>query len=61
VLAKIVDMVPTLRVVMEHITTKEGVEFVTKARDGVCGTITVQHLLLNRNAIFSYNGATVLR
>jgi len=35
VLTKIVDMVPTLRVVMEHITTKEGVEFVTNAREGL--------------------------
>jgi hypothetical protein len=35
VLAKIVDMVPTLRIVMEHITTKQGVDFVTQARDGL--------------------------
>jgi dihydroorotase len=52
-------MVPTLRVVMEHITTLEGVEFVTNAREGVCGTITVQHLMLNRNALFSHNGVVI--
>jgi dihydroorotase len=55
----IVDMVPTLRIVMEHITTLEGVEFVTNAREGVCGTITVQHLMLNRNALFSHNGVVI--
>jgi len=31
------------------------------AREGVCGTITVQHLLLNRNALFSHNGQGGLR
>jgi dihydroorotase len=43
---------PKLRVVFEHITTARAAEFVTRARDGVAATITPQHLLHNRNAIF---------
>jgi dihydroorotase len=43
---------PKLRVVFEHITTARAAEFVTHARDGVAATITPQHLLHNRNAIF---------
>jgi dihydroorotase len=43
---------PKLRVVFEHITTARAVEFVKAARAGVGATITPQHLLHNRNAIF---------
>lgn len=43
---------PTLRMVVEHITTADAVAFVKAARPGVAATITPQHLLLNRNAIF---------
>ncbi len=39
--------------VFEHITTARAVEFVVNARPGVGATITPQHLLHNRNAIFS--------
>ena len=42
-----------LKVVFEHITTARAVEFVAAARAGVAATITPQHLLHNRNAIFS--------
>ena len=52
VLAPTIDRFPKLRVVFEHITTKVAVEFVQRARDGVGATITPQHLLHNRNAIF---------
>ncbi len=52
VLQPTIDRFPKLRVVFEHITTKAAVEFVTAARDGVAATITPQHLLHNRNAIF---------
>ena len=52
VLAPTIDRFPQLRVVFEHITTKVAVDFVTAARDGVAATITPQHLLHNRNAIF---------
>jgi dihydroorotase len=53
VLQPLLDRFPSLRVVFEHITTARAVEFVTAARAGVAATITPQHLLHNRNAIFS--------
>ena len=43
---------PKLKIVMEHITTSEAVAFVTAAPPNVAATITPQHLLYNRNAIF---------
>jgi dihydroorotase len=52
VLGPTVDRFPKLRVVFEHITTKVAAEFVKGARAGVAATITPQHLLHNRNAIF---------
>ncbi|WP_144211120.1 dihydroorotase [Shewanella donghaensis] len=48
-LARIVEAMPTLKVVFEHITTKEAAEFVASAPSNVAATITPQHLLLNRN------------
>jgi len=53
VLVALLERFPTLKVVFEHITTARAVEFVRTARDGVAATITPQHLLLNRNAIFA--------
>ena len=53
VLAPVIDRFPRLRVVFEHITTSEAVEFVRHARAGVAATITPQHLLMNRNALFT--------
>jgi dihydroorotase len=52
VLAPTVKRHARLRVVFEHITTRGAVEFVRAAREGVAATITPQHLLHNRNAIF---------
>ncbi len=52
VLAPTISRHPKLRVVFEHITTRGAVEFVKSARAGVAATITPQHLLHNRNAIF---------
>jgi dihydroorotase len=52
VLTRVVERVPRLRVVFEHVTTATAVEFVRKARAGVAATITPQHLLMNRNAMF---------
>jgi dihydroorotase len=52
VLARIVERVPGLRVVFEHVTTAAAVEFVRSARPGVAATMTPQHLLMNRNAMF---------
>lgn len=53
VLAPVIDRYPKLRVVFEHITTRAAVEFVRGARTGVAATITPQHLLMNRNALFT--------
>jgi dihydroorotase len=53
VLAPLIDRFPKLKVVFEHITTSRAVEFVQAARAGVAATITPQHLLHNRNAIFA--------
>jgi dihydroorotase len=53
VLAPLAEQHPRLRIVFEHITTRRAVEFVRGARSGIGATITPQHLLLNRNALFS--------
>ena len=52
VLVPITRRFPSLRVVFEHITTKESVEFVKGASENIGATITAHHLLFNRNAIF---------
>jgi dihydroorotase len=43
---------PKLKVVMEHITTRDAAEFVQNSPSTVAATITAHHLLYNRNAIF---------
>jgi dihydroorotase len=43
---------PGLRMVLEHITTRDAVDFVRSAPANLAATITAHHLLLNRNAIF---------
>lgn len=48
-LTQIVAQFPQLRVVLEHITTADAVQFVSQASANVAATITPQHLLLNRN------------
>jgi dihydroorotase len=52
VLAPLTERFAGLRVVLEHVTTREAVQFVQAARPGVGATITAHHLLLNRNALF---------
>ncbi|MDD3884375.1 MAG: dihydroorotase [Gallionella sp.] len=42
---------PGLRVVFEHITTKDAAQFVASAADNIAATLTPQHLLYNRNAM----------
>ncbi len=42
---------PDLRVIMEHITTKDGVDYVRAGGDTLGGTITTHHLIINRNHI----------
>jgi dihydroorotase len=44
---------PDLKIVLEHLTTADGVAFVQSAPDNVAATITAHHLLYNRNAIFA--------
>ena len=52
-LQRVVEAYPQLKVVLEHVTTRQGIEFVREARAGVAATLTAHHLLLNRNAIFA--------
>ena len=49
ILRPLVAKYPTLKIVLEHITTKNAVDFVKEASDNVAATITVHHLLFNRN------------
>ena len=51
-LARIVRDFPGLKVVVEHITTREAADFVAAAPANVAATITPQHLLWSRNALF---------
>ena len=51
-LAPLTERFPALQVVLEHVTTRDGIQFVTAATDNVAATITAHHLLLNRNAMF---------
>ncbi|HEY0311129.1 MAG TPA: dihydroorotase [Allosphingosinicella sp.] len=44
---------PALKIVLEHITTAEAVAFVEAAGPNIAATITPQHLLINRNALFA--------
>jgi dihydroorotase len=44
---------PALRIVLEHVTTQDAVAFVTEAPANVAATITPQHLLYSRNALFA--------
>jgi dihydroorotase len=53
VLAPLVGRFPSLRIVFEHITTRAAAEFVRNARPGIAATLTPQHLLMNRNALFN--------
>jgi len=53
VLSKIVEGFPALKIVLEHVTTEEAVGFVTSAGPNVAATVTPQHLVINRNALFA--------
>jgi dihydroorotase len=52
VLRPLIERFTTLRVVLEHVTTIQGVDFVRNGPDRVAATITPQHLLYNRDALF---------
>lgn len=52
-LVPLVERFPGLKVVMEHITTREAAQFVASAPPQVAATITAHHLLMSRNAMFA--------
>ena len=53
ILEPLLERFGELRVVVEHITTSEAADFVRQAPSRVAATITAQHLLMNRNALFT--------
>jgi dihydroorotase len=53
VLAPLLRDFPGLKLVLEHITTADGIAFVEAQGGNVAGTLTAHHLLLNRNAMFA--------
>ena len=53
VLSTLLRDFPGLKLVLEHITTRDGIDFVKAGGANVAGTLTAHHLLLNRNAIFA--------
>lgn len=44
---------PDLKIVMEHVTTREGVDYIRSADKNLAATLTVHHLIINRNAILA--------
>jgi dihydroorotase len=52
-LSWLIDALPDLRIVLEHITTKAAVDFIKSYESNLAATITVHHLLLNRNDLLS--------
>jgi dihydroorotase len=52
VLAPLAERFPRLRIVFEHVSSHEAVEYVRSAREGVAATVTPHHLLFDRNALF---------
>ena len=53
VLAPLMRRHPRLKIVLEHVTTREAVSFVTEAGPALAATITAHHLVINRNALFA--------
>jgi dihydroorotase len=53
VLSRVVSDFPDLKIVFEHITTAEAAQFVDASGPRIAATITPQHLVINRNAIFA--------
>ena len=52
ILKPLIKEMPTLKIVMEHITTKEAVDFVSSCSCNIAATITAHHMLYNRNELF---------
>jgi dihydroorotase len=53
VLRRLIDDFPALKIVLEHITTSEAVNFVNDHSNTMAATLTPQHLIINRNAMFA--------
>ena len=53
VLAPLMKRLPGLKVVFEHVTTSDAVDFVNTAGSNLAATITAHHLVINRNALFA--------
>jgi dihydroorotase len=53
ILEPLAQRYPNLKIVLEHVTTAQGVEFVASAPPNIAATLTAHHLLLNRNAMFA--------
>ena len=53
VLAPLMRRHPGLKIVLEHVTTREAVQFVSEAGATLAATITAHHLVINRNALFA--------
>ena len=53
ILNPLITKFPTLKVVLEHITTSQAVDFVMQTPSNIAATITAHHLLMNRNEIFT--------
>ena len=53
VLAPLAEDIGALRIVLEHVTTRDAVQFVSGASDRIAATITPHHLMLNRNAMLA--------
>jgi dihydroorotase len=51
-LGPLVDRFPDLKIVVEHITTRDAVHYVEVTGPNIAATITAHHLLMNRNALF---------
>lgn len=45
--------VPELRIIMEHVTTKDGVDYARSQSENLAATITTHHLIINRNTILA--------
>ena len=52
VLGPLVDRFPGLKIVLEHVTTRDAVQYVEITGENIAATITAHHLLMNRNAMF---------
>ena len=52
VLGPLVDRFPGLKIVLEHITTRDAVQYIEITGTRIAATITAHHLLMNRNALF---------